>query len=115
MLFVDPPWIGRSVGSILLERALATARDLGFSAVLLDADPAEAFYAKHGAERIGEVARGSIPGRFLPRMRFRLMSCGVTAREPLGAFTRQRLQGALNSARRRVDAVPHELPQIRGA
>jgi hypothetical protein len=35
------------------------------------ADPyAESFYAKYGAERIGEAPSGSIPGRFLPRMRF---------------------------------------------
>lgn len=73
MLFVDPVWIGRSVGAQLLTEALSVARGLGVDVVLLDADPgAEGFYAKYGAERIGEVPSGSISGRFLPRMRFRL-------------------------------------------
>jgi len=73
MLFVDPPWIGRAIGGLLLRRALDEAAERGARTVELDADPdAEAFYARYGAARIGEVASGSVSGRVLPRMRFTL-------------------------------------------
>ncbi|KRF13929.1 GCN5 family acetyltransferase [Nocardioides sp. Soil797] len=72
-LFVDPPWIGRGVGSRLLEHALGLAHGRGLVRLVLDADPgAEAFYLHHGARRIGESPSGSIPGRLLPRLEFRL-------------------------------------------
>lgn len=72
-LFVDPPWIGRGVGSRLLAHALDVARARGIVRLRLDADPgAEQFYTRHGARRVGEVASGSIPGRLLPRLEFRV-------------------------------------------
>jgi GNAT superfamily N-acetyltransferase len=73
MLFVDPPWIGRAIGGLLLRRALDEAAERGARTVELDADPdAAAFYARYGAARIGDVASGSVSGRVLPRMRFTL-------------------------------------------
>ncbi|GAA2101241.1 GNAT family N-acetyltransferase [Brevibacterium salitolerans] len=72
-LFVDPVWIGAGVGGALLRHALTKAAELGFRCLVLDADPgAESFYAKYGAETIGSVASGSIPGRQIPQMRFDL-------------------------------------------
>ena len=68
-LFVDPDAIGQGVGAVLLADAVARARSLGISHLLIDADPnAEGFYAHLGARRIGSVASGSIPGRELPRL-----------------------------------------------
>lgn len=72
-LFVDLPFIGHGHGGLLLRHALDHARELGHSALLLDADPgAEPFYLRHGALRVGESPSGSIPGRVLPRLRFDL-------------------------------------------
>jgi GNAT superfamily N-acetyltransferase len=72
-LFVDPPAIGTGVGSALLRHALEAARSERVEVVVLDADPgAEAFYLRHGAVRVGDAPSGSIPGRFLPRLEFRL-------------------------------------------
>jgi GNAT superfamily N-acetyltransferase len=68
-LFVDPPFMGRGVGALLLRDALDAA---GIRTVGLDADPeAESFYAKYGALTVGRSPSGSIPGRTLPRMEFR--------------------------------------------
>lgn len=73
MLFVDPPWIGHGIGGRLLAAALATARSRGHRHVDLDADPGAApFYLKYGAQHLADVPSGSIPGRLLPRLRFRL-------------------------------------------
>jgi len=73
MLFIDPPAIGRSFGRALFEHAAREARALGATDLFIDADPfAEAFYLAQGAERIGESPSGSIPGRMLPRMRYRI-------------------------------------------
>lgn len=72
-LFVDPERIGEGVGGVLLRHALISAAERGFRSLVLDSDPgAESFYSKYGADRIGGIASGSIPGRELPRMRFDL-------------------------------------------
>lgn len=72
-LFVDLPWIGTGVGAALLRSALGGARAQGVREVGLDADPgAEAFYARFGAVTVGRSPSGSIPGRTLARMAFRL-------------------------------------------
>lgn len=72
-LFVDLPAIGTGCGRLLLEHALAQARARGARRVLLDADPgAESFYRRFGAVRIGSAPSGSIPGRMLPRLEYRL-------------------------------------------
>jgi GNAT superfamily N-acetyltransferase len=70
-LFVDPPLIGTGVGRRLFAAAVATARSDGFTSFTVDADPgAEDFYLRMGALRVGSSPSGSIPGRFLPRLRF---------------------------------------------
>ena len=72
-LFVHPSWIGKGCGKRLWLHALQVARDEGFEHLVLNADPhAEAFYAKLGAVRIGEVPSGIRPGRMLPVMYFSL-------------------------------------------
>ena len=67
MFFVDPPAIGRGVGSALISHLTAVASGLGFHRLTIAADPnAEPFYLSKGAVRIGGVPSGSIPGRTLP-------------------------------------------------
>jgi hypothetical protein len=48
--------------------ACRTAGRRGFERITLEADPgaAEPFYLAMGANRIGSVPSGSIPGRFIP-------------------------------------------------
>ncbi|WP_232805826.1 GNAT family N-acetyltransferase [Glycomyces xiaoerkulensis] len=72
-LFVDLDMIGAGVGGALLRDALSAAAERGIRRLVLDADPgAEPFYARYGAERIGQSPSGSVPGRVLPHMRFEL-------------------------------------------
>lgn len=69
-LFVDPSAIGRGVGSLLYQDAIARARRLGFQELTIDSDPhAEDFYRQLGAIPAGEVPSTSIPGRSLPQLR----------------------------------------------
>ena len=66
--FVDLPFIGSGMGRRLFEDLLDVARQKGARRLRIDADPgAAAFYERMGAERVGDVPSGSIPGRFLPR------------------------------------------------
>ena len=72
-MWVDPPAIGTGVGRRLLTHALETARAAGFGSLLIHSDPhAEGFYLAMGAERIGDVASSSIPGRTIPLLRIAL-------------------------------------------
>ena len=67
MLFVDPPAIGRGIGTLLHDRITATAAQAGFTHLTVTADPhAESFYLARGARRTGTAPSGSIPGRELP-------------------------------------------------
>ncbi|MGI5239832.1 GNAT family N-acetyltransferase [Dactylosporangium sp. CA-139066] len=71
-LWIDPAFMRRGIGRALWNHAMATARTLHFTTVLIDADPnAEAFYTAMGAERVGAVPSSVIPGRLLPQLRFR--------------------------------------------
>ncbi len=66
-LFVDPDFIGQGLGKFLLNFAKATAKEHGAISMRLHSDPyAEDFYSANGAEKVGEIKSGSIPGRFLP-------------------------------------------------
>jgi N-acetylglutamate synthase-like GNAT family acetyltransferase len=68
-LFVEPEWIGSGLGGALLEAARTVARKRGVEALVIRSDPnAEAFYRRHGAERIGERA-SETTGRLLPLLR----------------------------------------------
>lgn len=72
-LWIEPTQLRRGVGRRLWEHAVSAARDIGFTAVLIDADPhAESFYLAMGAERSGAVESTVAPGRLLPRLRYRL-------------------------------------------
>ncbi len=67
-LFVDTDRIGQGIGKQLYDWSLATARDFGAKALIVEADPdAAPFYERMGCERDGQVKSGSVPGRVLPR------------------------------------------------
>jgi ribosomal protein S18 acetylase RimI-like enzyme len=69
-MFVEPDLKRSGVGRALWQQLETSARHLGASAVMLDADPAAvAFYQAMGCATIGERPSGSIRGRMLPRMR----------------------------------------------
>lgn len=72
-LFVDPAFIGGGVGKRLWEHAVARATALGCTEVTIQSDPfAEGFYRAMGAERVGELESGSVPGRMLPLLRYEI-------------------------------------------
>ncbi|GGN60194.1 N-acetyltransferase [Actinoplanes lobatus] len=72
-LWIDPKHLRRGIGRSLWQHAMGVARELGFAAILIDADPnAEGFYLGMGATTVGTTPSTSIPGRVLPRMRFDL-------------------------------------------
>jgi GNAT superfamily N-acetyltransferase len=77
-LFVDPTAIGQGVGRRLWQHAVATARDLEYTALDIQSDPhAEGFYMAMGARRIGESESTVTPGRMLPLLRYELRSRGA--------------------------------------
>ena len=72
-LFVEPEFIGRGCGAILVRHAKETARDLGFAALVFQGDPhAAGFYEAMGAVQVGTKESGSVPGRRLPVYRIEL-------------------------------------------
>ncbi|MDG4787925.1 GNAT family N-acetyltransferase [Micromonospora sp. WMMD1102] len=72
-LWIEPSWLHRGVGRRLWQHAVQTAREHGFRSISIGADPnAEGFYLTMGTVRVGETPSTAIPGRFLPRLRFRL-------------------------------------------
>lgn len=67
-LFVDPARMRRGYGRVLYEWAVATARRLGATEMIIDADPdAAPFYTRMGSVRLGDTPSGSVAGRTLPR------------------------------------------------
>ena len=72
--FVDLPFVGKGVGRRLMEDLVGVARKAGVRSLRIDADPgAASFYERMGAERVGEVPSGSIPGRVLPAYRLHVL------------------------------------------
>lgn len=72
-LWVVPERIGTGLGRKLWQHAVATAGKAGYMSLHIEADPnAVGFYRAMGAEQIGEVPSGSLPGRVLPLLTFRL-------------------------------------------
>lgn len=71
-MWIRPERMGSGVGRALFDHARARAAERGAQVLELSADPyAEGFYARMGAQRIGEIpaAMAGEPGRVLPRMR----------------------------------------------
>jgi len=76
-LYVDPRFIGQGHGKTLWKHAVGHARDMGYQHFTIDCDPhAEPFYLRMGAERLGEVPSGSIPGRMLPQFKYEIIGSG---------------------------------------
>ena len=72
-LFVEPDVIGQGIGRLLWEDAVTGARGSGAQSLRIEADPhAEEWYMARGAERVGQAPSCSIPGRFLPLLRYEL-------------------------------------------
>ena len=72
-LFIEPKHIGKGYGRQLWDYAVNLARELGFRALVLTADPnAEPFYQRQGAVRTGEKVSSVRPDRNLPLMEYRL-------------------------------------------
>ncbi|WP_371223774.1 GNAT family N-acetyltransferase [Roseovarius sp. 2305UL8-3] len=72
-LFVEPDHMGHGVGRVLFEWSVEAARAIGAIRLMIEADPgAEPFYARMGAVTVGTAPSGSIPGRVLPLMEYRL-------------------------------------------
>lgn len=72
-LFVEPGLLRSGAGRALFAWASDEARKHGARVLVIDADPdAAPFYRKLGARDDGVVPSGSIPGRFLPRLKFDL-------------------------------------------
>jgi N-acetylglutamate synthase-like GNAT family acetyltransferase len=68
-LFIDPAYIGKGLGRVLWLDLLQQVKCLNIEEFILDSDPnAEVFYAKMGAQRIGEVQSTVFPDRYLPLM-----------------------------------------------
>ena len=72
-LFIAPTAMRGGVGRKLFEWAAGVARDRGARWLWIEADPdAAGFYRRMGAIDDGVAPSGSIPGRFLPRLKLAL-------------------------------------------
>jgi ribosomal protein S18 acetylase RimI-like enzyme len=72
-LWLIPERIGTGLGRRLWQHAVASAREAGYTSLLIEADPnAVGFYEAMGAEQVGEAPSGSVPGRTLPLLVFQL-------------------------------------------
>ncbi len=72
-LMVDPSAIGAGYGRLLWDHAVSIARELGMTAITLDADPnAEPFYRHMGAKTVGEHdwEPPMMPGWRVKKMRY---------------------------------------------
>lgn len=79
-LFVEPTHLRFGIGRKLFEWAQTTARDAGATTLTIEADPGAAeFYRRMGAVDDGLAASGSIPGRFIPRLKLTLSGLGKSA------------------------------------
>ena len=77
-LFVEPSRVGGGIGRKLFGWARDEAAALGAACMMIDSDPgAREFYLAMGASAIGTSSSGSIPGRFLPRLRLDLRRCAT--------------------------------------
>ena len=66
-LFVEPEYIGRGVGHLLMQHAIRAVAAKGGHRLSIQGDPnASNFYTSHGANQTGFRESESIPGRQLP-------------------------------------------------
>lgn len=71
-LFVEPKFIGRGIGKMLMTDFLQRIQKTKFERIILEADPnAEKFYEQIGFKVIGKL-KTSIKNRFLPIMEMRI-------------------------------------------
>jgi len=71
-LFLEPSYMGKGLGKLLMQDFLDRAKQQDFQTATLDAEPyAEPFYRGFGFHIIGQL-ESSIPGRSLPVMRLDL-------------------------------------------
>lgn len=72
-LFVDPLYFKQGIGKMLFHHAVSVAQHQGYREIVVTSDPhAQAFYTAVGAIAIGQEASGSIPGRYLPVLSYKL-------------------------------------------
>ena len=66
-LFVEPAFIGKGYGRMLMMHAQEEARHLGYSKMIIQGDPpAERFYRSAGGLLVGTRKSASLPNRELP-------------------------------------------------
>lgn len=71
-LFIDPDFIEKGLGSLMMLDLLQKAREMKVEVITLDADPhAESFYLKFGFKIVDRL-KSSVPGRYLPVMELQL-------------------------------------------
>ncbi len=72
-LFVEPAFIGKGFGRLLVEHAKSVTSAMGGTKLVVQGDPhAERFYLAAGGVLTGSTESGSIPGRLLPTFSFDL-------------------------------------------
>ena len=72
-LFVEPDFMGKGYGRLLMGGARKTAAELGARCLIIQGDPnAENFYKAAGGVVIGQRESGSVRGRLLPLFRIDL-------------------------------------------
>jgi GNAT superfamily N-acetyltransferase len=95
-IFVEPDCLRSGSGRALFDWAKNAAREAGATTLMIDADPyASGFYRRMGALDDGIAPSGSIPGRYLPRLKLALggnrskEQLRPSSRSPGGVHTRQ--------------------------
>ncbi len=77
-MFVEPAHMGQGIGRQLFQHLARLCVTLGVSEVVIQADPyAEGFYLNEGCVRVGSRPSGSIPGRELPVLLFKVPSANI--------------------------------------
>ena len=82
-LYVEPKYIGKGIGRLLMSQAKAHAGMLGAHSLFIQSDPhAVEFYRAAGAVIVGKKESGSIPGRFLPLLEVSLIASNPATQTP---------------------------------
>ena len=72
-LFVEPTHLRRGAGKVLFQWAMAVAHRCGAVSMVIEADPSGVgFYRRMRAVDDGSAPSGSIPGRFIPKLKMLL-------------------------------------------